>query len=227
MCVCTLYCDIFGIVLNYTCYNNIIFFFLVDIFDQTMRFDFITNGSVHDLHSINSKGGHFVLYGCENMNLTNLTLSAPGDSPNTDGIKIGESYGVNITSVNIGTGDDCIAMISGARKIRILDVYCGPGHGISVGSLGKSDGEQDVQDIVVKNCTFNGTSDGLRIKSWAAPLSKTLKASHFVYEDIIMDNVYIPINIDQAYCPDPPCNNKVCTSCSHLNTIIIDPTHSF
>ncbi|XP_061373564.1 exopolygalacturonase-like [Gastrolobium bilobum] len=171
----------------------------------TMLFNFISNGYVDNLHSINSKGGHLIVFGCQNMSITNIKLLAPGDSANTDGIDIGASNGINITSSHIGTGDDCIAMNYGTSKVRIEDVYCGPGHGISVGSLGKNDWEQDVRDIVVKNCTFNGTSDGLRIKTWVAPLKKTLMASNFVYEDIIMHNVGHPINIDQQYCPYPPC----------------------
>lgn len=174
----------------------------------TMKFDFITNGYVHHMESINSKQGHFVLFGCENMTLRRLKITAPNDSPNTDGIKIGRSNGINISSVNIGTGDDCIAMLSGTRNVRISDVFCGPGHGISVGSLGKNEGEEDIDDIVVKNCTFSGTSNGVRIKSWESQLKKTLVVSNFVYEDIVMDNVQYPIVIDQDYCPRPPCTKK-------------------
>ncbi|TKY69152.1 Exopolygalacturonase protein [Spatholobus suberectus] len=146
----------------------------------TMVFDFITNGNVNKLHFIDSKGGHFIVFGCENMSFTNLTISAPVDNRNTDGIKISHTNGTNITSVKIGTGDDCVAMISGTKKVQISNVFCGPGHGISVGSLGKNDGEIDVEDIVVKSCTFIGTSNGLRIKTWAAPLKKTLYTSNFV-----------------------------------------------
>nr|XP_012570904.1 exopolygalacturonase-like [Cicer arietinum] len=175
----------------------------------TMTFDFVTNGYVHHLRSINSKQGHFLLFACQNMTFTKLRISAPSDSPNTDGIKIGKSNGINITSVYIGTGDDCIAMISGTRNVRISDVFCGPGHGISVGSLGKNDGEEDVADIQVKNCTFSGTTNGVRIKTWPSPLSKTLKASNFNYEDIVMNNVDNPIIIDQQYCPSRRCDNQV------------------
>ena len=191
------------------------------MFGQTMKFDFITNGYVHHMQSINSKQSHFVLFGCENMTLRRLKITAPNDSPNTDGIKIGRSNGINISSVNIGTGDDCIAMLSGTRNVRISDVFCGPGHGISVGSLGKNEGEEDIDDIVVKNCTFSGTSNGVRIKSWESQLKKTLVVSNFVYEDIVMDNVQYPIVIDQDYCPRPPCIKKVCTCILHSNIIII------
>jgi len=181
------------------------------LFSQSMTFDFVTNGTIHHLRSFNSKGAHFKLFGCENMIFTKIRISAPGDSPNTDGIKIGKSNGITIKSVNIGTGDDCIAMISGTRNVSISDVFCGPGHGVSIGSLGKLDGEEDVDNINVKNCTFSDTTNGLRIKTWASPLTKTLKASHIVYEDIVMNNVGNPILIDQEYCPNRGCSNKVNT----------------
>ncbi|WJX86980.1 galacturonan 1,4-alpha-galacturonidase [Trifolium repens] len=178
----------------------------------TMKFDFITNGYIHHLRSINSKQSHFVLFGCEDMTFTRVKIIAPSDSPNTDGIKIGMSKGINITSVTIGTGDDCIAMLGGTRNVQISDVFCGPGHGISVGSLGRNDGEEDVDNIVVKNCTLSGTSNGVRIKSWATQLKKTLMASNFLYEDIVMDGVQYPIIIDQNYCLNPPCPNKEVSS---------------
>ncbi|CAL0315084.1 unnamed protein product [Lupinus luteus] len=176
---------------------------------MTMGFAFISNSYVHQLSSINSQNVHIAVFSCKNMTLTNITLTAPGDSPNTDGIKLAMSHGININDVHIGTGDDCIAIISGTNNVNISNVYCGPGHGISVGSLGKHDDEVDVRDIHVKNCTFNGTSDGLRIKTWASPLNHTLKATNFVYEDIVIIDVEHPINIDQEYCPSSNCGNKV------------------
>ncbi|CAJ2648442.1 unnamed protein product [Trifolium pratense] len=177
-------------------------------FPISMTFDYVTNGYIHHLSSINSKGGHFKTYGCENIRFTNVKISAPGDSPNTDGIKISNSNGVAIERVNIGTGDDCIAIISGSKNVLISNVFCGPGHGISVGSLGRDDGEENVENIKVRNCTLSDTTNGLRIKSWARTLSKPLKASNFVYEDIVMNNVYNPIIIDQEYCPGGTCSNK-------------------
>ncbi|RDX79351.1 hypothetical protein CR513_40235, partial [Mucuna pruriens] len=136
---------------------------------------------------IDSKGGHFIVFGCDKMTLTNLTISAPEQNRNTDGIKISHKIGINITNVQIGTGDDCVAMISGIKKVGFRI------HGISVGRLGANDGETDLEDIVVINCTFNGTSNALRIKTWAAPLNTTLNASSFVYyEDIVMNNVQNP-----------------------------------
>ncbi|KAG2676264.1 hypothetical protein I3760_12G045100 [Carya illinoinensis] len=118
---------------------------------------------------------------------------------------IGSSQRIGISRSIIGTGDDCISILPGTREVNISDVVCGPGHGMSVGSLGKSGDEDVLSGITVKNCTFRGTSDGVRIKTWAYPMLKDTEASNFVYEDILMDNVGNPIIIDQQYCPVPPC----------------------
>ena len=172
-----------------------------------MKFDFITNSKVHNLRSIDSKNNHFMLFGCSNINITNIRISAPGDSPNTDGIKIGTSDHIDIRNLIIGTGDDCISMLSGSKNIYISNVVCGPGHGISIGSLGKYKEEENVMGITVKNCTFKNTTDGVRIKTWATPLMGT--AYNIYYEDIFMDGVANPIIIDQEYCPVSPCNHDV------------------
>jgi len=112
--------------------------------------------------------------------------------------------------VNVAAGDDCIVMISGTGNVWISYVLCGPGHGIGVESLGKNDGE-DVENIDMRNCTFSCTNNGLRIKTRASPLSKTLKASNFFYEDIVMNNVVNSVVIDQEYCLNCACTFKIST----------------
>lgn len=77
----------------------------------------------------------------------------------------------------------------------------------SIGSLGKRPEEKDVKGIVIKNCTFHGTTNGARIKTFMA--SPALQASDIVYEDIIMDDVKNPIIIDQHY------NSKTRTEVSY------------
>nr|XP_023925812.1 exopolygalacturonase-like [Quercus suber] len=172
----------------------------------TMRFDFVTNAWVHHLRSINSKNTHFVVFGCVEVKFTNTRISAPADSPNTDGIKMANSRGIKIQQTTIRTGDDCIAMLAGTRHVRIFNVTCGPGHGISIGSLGKDGDQNDLFDIRVRNCSFHNTSDGIRIKTWASP--GIGKVSALIYEDIFMNQVGNPIIIDQEYCPYPPCKTQ-------------------
>jgi galacturan 1,4-alpha-galacturonidase len=186
---------------------------------QTMRFDFVTNSWVHHLRSINSKNTHFVVFGCQNFKITNTRILAPSDSPNTDGIKMAHSKGIKIKQMTIRTGDDCIAMLPGTKNVNISDLVCGPGHGISIGSLGKDGDQNDVTNIRVRNCTFHDTSDGVRIKTWASP--GIGKVSNLIYEDIFMNRVGNPIIIDQEYCPYPPCSQEVILIRSFLSLLIV------
>ncbi|KAL6143488.1 hypothetical protein ACLB2K_054183 [Fragaria x ananassa] len=157
----------------------------------SLSFYFVTNATVAHLRSYNSKMAHIKVYGCNKMDFTKLRLSAPGDSPNTDGIKIGNSYRIRISRSVISTGDDCIAILAGSREIHISKIFCGPGHGISIGSLGGYGNENDVEGVYVKDSGLKGTTNGLRIKTWAK--SHPLKVSKIIYDNIVMTDVMNPI----------------------------------
>ncbi|KAE8715033.1 Polygalacturonase [Hibiscus syriacus] len=87
---------------------------------------------------------------------------------------------------------------SGATNLWI-QVICGPGHGISNGSLAKDLKEEGVQNVTVKKTIFVGTQNGLRIKSWARPSTGFVQRVRFM--DSLMVHVQNPIVIDQNYCP--------------------------
>ncbi|URE45451.1 Glycosyl hydrolases family 28, partial [Musa troglodytarum] len=165
---------------------------------------FVTNATISGISSINSKLFHFQIFESRDITLDSIRISAPGDSPNTDGIHIADSTNIQVTNSVIGTGDDCISIGPGCTNLTILNVACGPGHGISVGSLGKNANEKDVNGLAVRKCTFTGTTNGLRIKTWPSSPAR-LQATGFLFEDIIMNNVYNPIIIDQNYCPYANC----------------------
>lgn len=67
----------------------------------------------------------------------------------------------------------------------------------SVGSLGKYDDEKEVHGILVTNCTLRNTTNGVRIKTWAA--SPPGQASGITFQDIVLDSVRNPIIVDQEY----------------------------
>ncbi|PON77124.1 Glycoside hydrolase [Trema orientale] len=168
-----------------------------------IRFNFVTNSAVKGITSLDSKQFHILVLGGENLSFKNVKVIAPEDSANTDGIHIGRSTNVTIADSTIQTGDDCISIGDGTKKLTITKVTCGPGHGISVGSLGKYTNEAPVEGVTVRDCTFKNTQNGVRIKTW--PDSHEGVASDLHFENLIMDNVGNPVLIDQEYCPWNQC----------------------
>ncbi|KAB1218176.1 Polygalacturonase [Morella rubra] len=173
---------------------------------RSIGFLWSSNVMVSGLTSINSQTVHVNVNSCYDVVLRNLKISAPSSSPNTDGIHVQSSTGVTISSSIIKTGDDCISIGQGSRNLWIDHVDCGPGHGISIGSLGQQVNEDGVQNVTVTSSVFSRTLNGVRIKSWANPSNGYVR--NVVFRNIIMKNVYNPIIIDQKYCP----SNNGCPS---------------
>lgn len=97
---------------------------------QTLGIYHSQNIVISNLRSLNSQMFHILLYACTNAKLQGVSISAPGLSPNTDGIHLSSSTGVTILNSKISTGDDCISIGPGNSNIWIEKVVCGPGHGI-------------------------------------------------------------------------------------------------
>ena len=163
---------------------------------------------VKDITSLDSKNFHFNLLGCKNVTFQNVTIIAPENSPNTDGIHVSSSEVINIFNTRISTGDDCISVGDSNKQITITNVTCGPGDGISIGSLGRYANRTEVRGVTVKSCKLINTWNGVRIKSWPDSAS-AYTASDLHFEDIEMVNVSNPVIIDQEYCPSNQCNKKV------------------
>ncbi|CAL5369945.1 unnamed protein product [Camellia sinensis] len=82
---------------------------------------------ISDLTFIDSPQMHMALERSTWVYVYNLTITAPGDSPNTDGIHIQHSTHVFISQTHIGTGDDCISIGDGSSYLNISMITCGPG----------------------------------------------------------------------------------------------------
>ncbi|XLR64533.1 hypothetical protein S83_015205 [Arachis hypogaea] len=120
---------------------------------------------VRIITSKDSKNFNVNELGCQNFTFDGFKVIAPGNSLNTDGIHLGRSNGVRILNTDIAVGDDCISIDDGSVNTHIYNVKCGPGHGISVGSLGKYTTEAPVEGLILKKVTLTNTDNGLRIKS--------------------------------------------------------------
>ncbi|XP_039015664.1 exopolygalacturonase clone GBGE184-like [Hibiscus syriacus] len=139
---------------------------------------------INGIQSVNAKGFHMMISICNNLWIDDVNITAPAESPNTDGIHMSKTNMLKITNSRIGTGDDCVSIIHGSTNITVENVDCGPGHGISIGILGHYDSEGDVFGITVSNCSFADTDHGARIKTYKS--DSPSRASGIIYENLVM-----------------------------------------
>lgn len=138
----------------------------------------------------NSPMFHLVPEG-EDITIENIRVVAPSDSPNTDAMDP-RGQRIVIRNCEIDTGDDNVALHSGSRDVLIENLTCLHGHGISIGSPTRN----GLSHVIVRHCTFDGTDNGLRIKSYRGNGGEV----HDIwYSDIVMKNVRRPFDINMRY----------------------------
>jgi len=110
---------------------------------------------------------------CSNVVIRNVTVLAPHDSPNTDGIDPDSSSNVCIEDCYISTGDDSIAIKSGWDEYGIS--YGHPSSDITVrritgsspfaGFAVGSETSGGVQNVLAEHLNFFGSGYGIHIKT--------------------------------------------------------------
>ncbi|CBI37725.3 unnamed protein product, partial [Vitis vinifera] len=87
-----------------------------------LKFIAMNKTVVRGITSVNSKFFHIALVECNNFKGSQIKISAPENSPNTDGIHIERSSGVYFSRSLIGTGDDCISVGQGNSQVTITSI---------------------------------------------------------------------------------------------------------
>ncbi len=145
----------------------------------------------------NSPKFHFVPTECEKVTVDRVTILAPEGAANTDGIDPSNCRNVTITRCVIDVGDDNVAIKSGRKvegrefgceNITVTDCTFKHGHGMSIGS----ETVGGVRNVLVKNCTFADTDNGLRIKSRRG---RGGKVEEITYTDCTLSNCHPAISI--------------------------------
>ncbi|XP_055827871.1 probable polygalacturonase At1g80170 isoform X2 [Solanum dulcamara] len=173
---------------------------------NALTFHKCNNLKVRNIKIFNSQQMHLAFTDCKHVAVSQLIVLAPADSPNTDAIHISSSTQINIKDCTIGTGDDCISIVGNSSRIKVKNIVCGPGHGISIGSLGKSNSWSQVYNVHVDGASISNTENGVRIKTWQGGSGFVRKVS---FKNVWMENVSNPIIIDQYYCDSTePCSNQ-------------------
>ncbi len=148
----------------------------------------------------NSPKFHLVPTDCDDVVISNVTFLAPEHAANTDAMDpSGHRY--RITHCKIDVGDDNIAIKAGKKNadgtfqsedFNITDCTFLHGHGMSIGS----ETAGGVRNITVKNCTFENTENGIRIKS---DTRRGGLVENIVCENIQMKNVNPAITLTCVY----------------------------
>ncbi|KAF2292762.1 hypothetical protein GH714_028165 [Hevea brasiliensis] len=153
----------------------------------------------------NSPQCHLKFDNCMGVVVHDINISSPGDSPNTDGIHLQNSKDVLLHSSNLACGDDCVSIQTGCTNVYVHNVNCGPGHGISIGSLGKDNTRACVSNITVRDVIMHNTMTGVRIKTWQGGSGSV---QGVLFSNIQVSEVQLPIVIDQFYCDKSTCKNQ-------------------
>ncbi|KAM7269425.1 hypothetical protein ACFE04_024922 [Oxalis oulophora] len=215
-----------------------------------LRFYGSTNVTVTGITIQQSPQCHLKFDNCVGVVVHDINISSPGDSPNTDGIHLQNTRDVLIHhstlacdkkaeadhNLNFFPGpvrndswhprlpdnarDDCISIQTGCSNVFIHNIDCGPGHGISIGSLGRYSTRACVSNITVKDVTMHNTMTGVRIKTWQGGMGSV---EGVIFSNIQVLEVQLPIVIDQYYCDKTKCLNK--TSAVALSGISYEKIH--
>ncbi len=150
----------------------------------------------------NSPMWQVVPYYSDDVTIRNVRVLAPPNSPNTDAVDPFSSSHVLIDHLYADVGDDNIAIKSGpinspgpddpSRDITIQDCTFLHGHGLSVGS----EIAGGVQNVHAERIRFEGTDNGIRIKS---NRDRGNDVGHLSFRNIEMKNVKNALIISEYY----------------------------
>ncbi len=165
-------------------------------------FDHCKHVRVEGITLQNSGFWQLVPYYSDDVLISHVRILAPNPSPNTDAVDPFSSSNVRIDHLYADTGDDDIAIKSGAinspggddpaRDITITDCTFKHGHGLSIGS----EIAGGAHNIVATRIHFEGTDNGIRVK---ANRDRGNDVSDLVFSDIDMKDVKNPIVISEYY----------------------------
>jgi polygalacturonase len=147
----------------------------------------------------NSPNFHVGVNDTDGFTAWGVKIRTPKTARNTDGIDPSSSTNVTIVHCDIDTGDDDIAIKTGAGPAAHMTIAHNrfyAGHGMSIGS-GTSGG---VSDIQVSDLSIDGADNGIRIKSDRSRGGLVQRVS---YENVCMRNVPNPILLTSMYTTFP------------------------
>lgn len=168
------------------------------------------NVNVQGISFRNSPSWNVQPYFSQNLGFYNISITAPADSPNTDGFDPESCNGIRLAGAHFSLGDDCIALKAGklymgrkyhtpCENIEIMHCLMENGHGgVTIGS----EMAGGVHNVNVHDCMMRHTDRGLRVKTRRGR-GKNGVIDNIRFENVQMDHVRAPIVINCLYFCDP------------------------
>jgi polygalacturonase len=149
------------------------------------------------------------------VHIRNVSVLAPADAPNTDGIDPDGVEDMLVEDCYISVGDDAIAVKSGldwagrtfgrpTRNVTFRNMRIGTGHGVAVGS----EMSANVTDVLFENFVCEGTAIGPRIKSQRG---RGGVVANVVFRNLTLVGVPAPIVVTEYYEQSLPPQNASAT----------------
>ncbi|KAK7732519.1 hypothetical protein SLS53_008404 [Cytospora paraplurivora] len=144
--------------------------------------------------------------GSSNIAYSDIKLSATSksDAPakNTDGWDIGQSTYVTINGATVVNDDDCVAIKPGANYVEVYDISCNGSHGISIGSLGKTNTDT-VKNIIISGATMIDSTKAAGIKTYPGGSDHgTAIVSNVTFEDFVVEGSDYAFQVQSCYGED-------------------------
>lgn len=164
---------------------------------------------IHGVSFKNSPSWNLHPYKSQRVGIYDISVTAPKDSPNTDGCDPESCDTVEIIGARFSVGDDAIAIKSGkmregkrnipASNHTVRNCLMEFAHGAVVLGSEMSGG---VSGLSVSQCLFKNTDRGLRIKTRRGR-GKDAIVDGVIFSNIRMDGVLTPLVMHMFYFCDP------------------------
>ncbi|KAG0590053.1 hypothetical protein KC19_1G067700 [Ceratodon purpureus] len=177
---------------------------------RLVQFMWSSNIKITDVTLQNSPFWHLHPYDCTNVTIQGVTILAPVNAPNTDGIDPDSCRNVLVEDCYISVGDDAIAIKSGWDKygieynrpcvnvtIRNMVVHSEISAGVSIGS----EMSGGIEQVLVEGVHIWGSRRGIRIKT-SPGRGGYVKNIHYQNVTLIDVRVGIVIKTDYGEHPD-------------------------
>ena len=168
------------------------------------------NVTVQGVTFRNSPAWNLQPYFSKNLKFLNIKVTAPSNSPNTDGFDPESCTGILLAGAHFSLGDDCIAIKSG--KLYMGATYKTPTSEMEVGHCLMENGHGGmtcgsemaggVNKVYLHDCVMRNTDRGLRIKTRRGRGEQGV-IDDIVFDNVLMEHVGTPYVVNCLYFCDP------------------------